>query len=117
MVRNIPIRYTVDLLLKELDEFIGKFDCIYLPYDYERDGNKGFAFINFVNPLHIILFYEHFEGRNWNFIESCKICSLNMANYQGINEIRKHANNYKGDKKPVFMDNKIRVEVQLPMVN
>ncbi len=103
--------------MKELEEFYGKFDCVYLPYDYENKGNKGFAFINFTNSLHIILFYEYFEGRVWNFIESGKICSLNMANYQGIHEIRKHANNYKGEKKPIFMDNKIRAEIELPMVD
>jgi hypothetical protein len=116
MIRNIPIRYTEELLMKELEDFIGKFDCVYLPYDYENKGNKGFAFINFVNPLHIILFYEYFEGRSWNFIESGKICSLNMANYQGISEIRKHANNYKGDRKPIFLENSFRSDIEIPMV-
>jgi hypothetical protein len=116
MIRNIPIRYTIDLLIKELEDFYNKFDCIYLPYDYEREGNKGFAFINFINPLHIIFFFELFEGRNWKYIESYKICSLNMANYQGINEIKKHANNYKGENKPKFIDVKYRADVELPMV-
>ena len=34
--------------------------------------------------------------------ESSKICELNSANFQGINEIQKHSKNYKGYKKPLF---------------
>jgi hypothetical protein len=60
------------------------------------------TFINFTHPLHILLFYEKFEGKTWNYFESRKICELNAANYQGIAEIRKHAKNYKSIKKPSF---------------
>lgn len=102
MIRNIPIKYSDEMLLKELDDFKGKFDCLYLPFDYERDGNRGYAFINFVNPLHILSFYEKFEKKCWLYIESKKICELNLANYQGISEIKRHARNYKGQKKPFF---------------
>jgi hypothetical protein len=118
MIRNIPIKYSDELLLKELNDFSGKFDCIYLPYDYERNGNRGFAFINFINPLHIILFYERFQWKSWNYIESRKHCELNMANYQGINEIKRHARNYKGQKKPIFFEvNNIMTDIELPIVN
>ena len=40
MIRNIPIKYTDKMLIEELEEFKGKFDCIYMPYDYEKRGNK-----------------------------------------------------------------------------
>jgi len=102
MIRNIPIKYTDHLLMEELEEFRGKFDCLYLPYDYGKDGNKGYAFINFIHPLHILSFYEKFEMKTWNYFESKKICELNAAKFQGINEIKKHARNYKGQKKPQF---------------
>lgn len=102
MIRNIPIKYTEEMLLKELEEFIGLFDCLYLPFDYERDGNRGYAFINFFNPLCILLFYERFEKKSWLYIDSKKICELNWANYQGIQEIKRHAKNYKGQRKPLF---------------
>lgn len=102
MIRNIPIKYTDDMLLKELEEFKGKYDCLYLPFDYEKYGNKGYAFINFVHPLHILLFYDKFEGKTWNYFESKKICELNAAKFQGISEIKRHARNYKGQKKPLF---------------
>ena len=73
-----------------------------MPYDYEKNGNKGYAFINFVNPLHILYFYEKFNGKKWMHFESSKICELNCAHFQGINEIQKHAKNYKGQKKPSY---------------
>ena len=102
MIRNIPIKYTDNILIEELDEFKGKYDCLYMPYDYEKKGNKGYAFINFVNPLHILYFHEKFCGKKWPLFESNKICELNSANFQGINEIQKHSKNYKGIKKPLF---------------
>ena len=102
MIRNIPIKYTDNILVNALEEFKGKYDCLYMPYDYEKKGNKGYAFINFVNPLHILYFHEKFCGKKWPLFESSKICELNSANFQGINEIQKHSKNYKGYKKPLF---------------
>ena len=102
MIRNIPIKYSDKMLIKELEEFNGKFDCIYMPYDFEKSGNKGYAFINFTHPLHILLFHDKFQNKKWTYCESKKICELNSANFQGIIEIQKHAKNYKGLKKPIF---------------
>ena len=91
MIRNIPIKYTDEILNESLKEFHGKYDCLYLPFDYEKNGNKGYAFINFVNPLHILYFYEKFNGKKWAHFESSKICELNCAHFQGVNEIQKLA--------------------------
>ena len=109
MIRNIPIKYTDKILNEDLKEFKGKYDCLYMPYDYEKNGNKGYAFINFVNPLYILYFYETFNGRKWDQFESNKICELNSAHFQGINEIQKHAKNYKGQKKPNYYNDKSEV--------
>ena len=105
MIRNIPIKYTDNILNETFKEFHGKYDCLYMPYDHEKKGNKGYAFINFVNPLHILLFYEKFNGEKWIHFESSKICELNMAHFQGINEIQKHAKNFKELKKTCFKFN------------
>ena len=102
MIRNIPIKYLTKDLEKELEAFEGKYDCLYMPYDYDNDGNKGYAFLNLTNPYHVLLFYDYFYSKSWMFYESKKICELNYANFQGIEEIKKHAKNYKGSKKPVF---------------
>lgn len=103
MIRNIPIKYTDELLLDSLDEFKGKFNCLYMPFDFNQNGNRGYAFINFVNPLHILYFYEKFNNKKWDFFDSPKICELNVANFQGTAEIQKHAKNYKGPKTPSFI--------------
>ena len=105
MIRNIPIKYTDEILNETFKDFHGKYDCLYMPYDYEKNGNKGYAFINFVNPLHILLFYEKFNGKKWMHFESSKICELNMAHFQGVNEIQKHAKNFKGLKKNCLGNN------------
>lgn len=105
MIRNLPIKYTTDYLEKELEAFKGKYDCIYLPFDFENGGNKGYAFINLVHPLHILLFYEMYQDKSWTFFESKKICHLNFAVFQGIEEIKKNAKNYRTNKKPTFYIN------------
>ena len=84
-----------------------------MPYDYEKNGNKGYAFINFVNPLHILLFHERFNGKKWVHFESPKICELNMAHFQGVNEIQKHAKNFKGLKKVSY--NNINENIVIPI--
>ena len=102
MIRNLPIKYDTAILEKELEPFEGKYDCLYMPYDYDNEGNRGYAFLNLTNPYHILLFYEFFNNKCWLYFESKKICTLNYANFQGIEEIKKHAKNYKGSKKPIF---------------
>ena len=105
MIRNIPIKYTDQVLERELEQFEGKYDCLYMPFDYENGGNKGYAFLNLKSPYHVLLFYEVFNNKCWMFFDSKKICELNYANFQGIDEIKKHAKNYKGSKKPNFYIN------------
>ena len=34
-----------------------------MPYDYEKNGNKGYAFLNLVNPYHV-LYFMNFSGEN-----------------------------------------------------
>ena len=114
MIRNIPIKYTDEILNEALVEFHGKYNCLYMPYDYEKNGNKGYAFINFVNPLHILYFYEKFNGKKWVHFESSKICELNCAHFQGINEIQKHAKNFKDLKKTNYCSGKENNNMIIP---
>ena len=66
MLRNIPNKYTLNNLVEEINpSFWGKFDYINLPIDYDRKLNLGYAFINFVDPMHIILFYETYRLKKW----------------------------------------------------
>ena len=122
MIRNIPIKYNDKALEKELEPFEGKYDCLYMPFDYENGGNKGYAFVNLTSPYHVLLFHEFFNNKCWLYFESKKICELNYANFQGIEEIQKHANNYKGTKKPHFYistkdDNNNKIEIPYKYLN
>ena len=72
-------------------EFIkNTYDLFYLPIDYVNNCNLGFAFINFLEPMHIILFYELFRGKKWKKYNSDKICELVFAKFQGKNELIAH---------------------------
>ena len=88
IIRNIPNKYNIALLLIELNEkFKNKFDMIFLPQDKIKDSNLGFGFINFLNPLSLILFYDEFMGKKWNYFNSPKRCFLAYSNFQGKNEL------------------------------
>ena len=119
MIRNIPIKYSTIELEKELEPFEGKYNCLYMPYDYENEGNRGYAFLNLTKPLHMLLFYDFFYNKSWKFYESKKVCELNYANFQGVEEIKKHAKFYKGSKKPVFFictkDDYINNTIEIPL--
>ena len=88
MIRHIPNRYTYQNLLDEINVVCkDKYDVLYLPIDSENNCNLGYAFINFINPLHIVLFYNVFKSRKWIYFNSFKECDLTYAKYQGKNEL------------------------------
>ena len=98
IIRNIPKKLS-DHILNEvaLVEFHGKYNLSYLPYDYEKYINKSYAFINFVNPLHNLYFYEKFNGKRWFF--DSNICEINYAHLQGMKEIQNYTKNFRDFKK------------------
>lgn len=134
IIRNIPNKYNIALLLIELNEkFKNKFDMIFLPQDKIKDSNLGFGFINFLNPLNLILFYDEFTGKKWNYFNSPKRCFLAYSNFQGKNELFNYAlkklgiknfNNINNNKilnekikKSLYINNikNIKVPVEIPL--
>ena len=110
MIKNIPNKYTLSSILEEIDMYFkGTYDIFYLPIDYINKCNLGFAFINFVEPLHIILFYELYRGKKWKKFNSEKICELLYAKFQGRKELILHFEKGKvlsfnsEDKKPLIL--------------
>jgi len=57
--------------------------------DLRTNCNRGFAYINFTHPYHIVSFYLEFQQLHWNeVINQChsnKKCLLFYANVQGKN--------------------------------
>jgi hypothetical protein len=108
MIRHIPNKYTSQALLDELNMVCkNKYDFFYLPIDNDNDCNLGYAFINFINPLHIVHFYHYFKQRKWNLYKSNKECDLTFAKFQGKSELTANL-----DKNM----NKIEDKKKLPMV-
>ena len=91
MVRNIPNKYTQDMLLEALNKtHYRKYDFVYLPIDFTNHCNVGYAFVNVMNPMDIISFVENFAGKKWERFNSDKICVLNYARIQGKDHLVRH---------------------------
>jgi hypothetical protein len=111
MIRHIPNKYTLKTITEEINQkFKNKYDVFYLPIDYNNNCNLGFAFINFINPLHIVDFYETFRGKKWKRFLSEKRCELAYAKIQGKHNLMIHfekgivMNSQTSDKRPLILD-------------
>merc|ERR1719265_345414 len=86
MMRNIPNKYSQQSLREEIEYegFEGCFDFLYLPIDPETKANKGYAFINFVDPSYAWTFRNVFEARKMSSFNSGKVVSVVPAALQGF---------------------------------
>ena len=91
MIRNIPNKYTKELMLETIDaHFKGSYDFFYLPIDFKNNCNVGYAFINFKDLRFIEPFCKRFNQKKWAIFNSEKICSIKYARIQGKEECEKH---------------------------
>jgi hypothetical protein len=96
MVRNIPNKYTQQMLLSEFTENghgPGIIDFFYLPIDFKNRCNRGYAFINFVDYGDILLFHRQYYGKHWRTFNSDKICDITYARIQGKGAMLKRFEN------------------------
>ncbi|CAN6485596.1 unnamed protein product [Victoria cruziana] len=94
MIKNIPNKYTSKMLLAAIDEHHrGTYDFIYLPIDFKNKCNVGYAFINMIDAMQIIPFYEAFNGKKWEKFNSEKVASLAYARIQGKAALIAHFQN------------------------
>lgn len=123
MIKNIPIKYSIDDFIKEINIKMGfddinnykTYDWIYLPISNNNNNkNLGYAFINFINPLCIIEFYNKFIGLKWKNNNGHKECQISYAKYQGKNELNQHLIKIFGDikKASIFnINNDIKIKI------
>ncbi|KDP41733.1 hypothetical protein JCGZ_26751 [Jatropha curcas] len=105
MIRNIPNRYSRELLMEFLDDhcmqenekvkiknetIVSAFDFLYLPMDFENKANKGYAFVNFTEPKAAWKFNIAVHNKRWNLFQSTKICEIASARIQGKKELVRH---------------------------
>ena len=117
MLRNIPNKYTLNNVVDEIDRsFWGKYDYINLPIDYERKLNLGYAFINFVDPMHIILFYETYHLKKWSKYKSDKKMDMTYADKQGKKDINcKDDQTYFAIEDKRFVFNSLQPKIEIPV--
>lgn len=86
MMRNLPNKYTQRMLLMEVNHagFFGSFDFFYLPIDTETGANRGYAFLNFLDPALAWTFRMMYEGRKMSRFNSSKIITIVPATLQGF---------------------------------
>lgn len=86
MARNLPNKYNQQMLIDELNSagFAGAYDFLYLPIDPETNANRGYAFINFINPSYAWMMRTAYEGRKMGKFNSDKVVSVVPAALQGF---------------------------------
>lgn len=78
MLRSLPDTYTRSDLrrLLESEGFFGRFNFLYLPVDFKRNKNLGYALVNLVSASEALRLGQHFEGfSRWDIL-SDKVCSV-----------------------------------------
>ena len=121
-IMNIPIKYTVDDLIKKIDLTMGfndetifrNYDLFYLPMSKNSPKNLGYAFINFIHPLCIIDFYNKLKGLKWK--NEHKECQISYAKFQGKVELSEHLLETSGDEKKIslFEVNLEKIKFNIP---
>jgi len=91
MFRNIPNKYTREMLVKQLEEDMrGQFDFVYLPIDFKNKCNVGYAFINFRTVEACESFVSRFNGMEVRKclpgLNSRKVTEVTPARVQGFEE-------------------------------
>lgn len=93
MIRHIPNKYTEEMLLERINrKHDGRFDFFYLPLDLNNGCNIGYAFINFVDPVYIVPFYEDMDNQSWETFNSEKICEITYGRIQGKRNLVENVN-------------------------
>ena len=81
---------TVNLVLDR-----GAFDYLYLPMDFERGQNRGFAFVNFITPRGVPNFYEEFHGHPLTESSANRRVEIIFADVQGKEENLRESARYR----------------------
>jgi RNA recognition motif-containing protein len=91
MIKNIPSYITQTELLDKIDiNHINAYNFFYLPIDFNKKSNAGYAFINFKSAKMIINFVLEFNNKPWGFKDSNKIAYVSYARIQGFRAISSH---------------------------
>jgi len=94
VVRNIPTRYTKEMLLKEWVPD-GTFDFFYLPFSFKQKKVAGYSFINFTSNAAALAFYSQWHKKSLFSQGSSTKLHIVAAEVQGLDENVRHLINSK----------------------
>jgi len=86
-LRNVPNNYTRHMLLELLEEqgLSGHFDFLYLPCDFHRHANLGYAFVNLVDEASVLLFWNALDGFTGWALPTAKVGQVSFSGpHQGL---------------------------------
>lgn len=87
MLRNLPNNYSREMFLEMLDQngFETRYDFVYLPFDFGRNANLGYAFVNLVHPADVAAFRRVFQGYSKWSLPTSKVCQVSWSGpHQGF---------------------------------
>ncbi|KAF8110130.1 hypothetical protein N665_0087s0011 [Sinapis alba] len=101
MIRNIPNIFGRKDLLRILDNHCRRensvqqqtpssYDFLYLPMDFVKQANLGYAFVNFTSSVAAERFRREYDNFLWVDFGYKKICEISEAKYQGKEEYTQH---------------------------
>ncbi|XP_058112422.1 protein terminal ear1-like [Magnolia sinica] len=108
MIRNIPNKYTREMLLELLDKHcmeeneklggeaddsnqdFSAYDFVYLPIDFGSGCNLGYAFVNLTCEPAACRLHRALHRHRWGILGSKKICEISYAKIQGKEALLKH---------------------------
>ena len=90
MIKNIPKKISQKFLINLFNrDFENDFNFFYLPIDFSKNVNVGYAFMNFKNCRKIVKFFLEFNQKPWPFNKNM-ICYISYARIQGFKAITQH---------------------------
>mmetsp|Transcript_9943 Transcript_9943/g.18481 ORF Transcript_9943/g.18481 Transcript_9943/m.18481 type:complete len:312 (+) Transcript_9943:92-1027(+) len=124
MLRNVPNNYTRDMFLTLLDEhgFSGRYDFVYLPCDFYRNANLGYAFVNLTDEASVDALWSTFDGFSGWALPTAKVCQVSWSGpHQGF---KAHVERYRNspvmhrsvpdEYKPVIFEHGLRKNFPRP---
>jgi hypothetical protein len=108
-IRDIPCNYSKEQMMKLIDSkgFAGSYDYFYLPVDFKKGSNPGYAYVNFVSVAKAKECFAEFDGF-WEWPEggskkTCKVCWGRVQGYE--KNVRKWTNSQWDEKyKPTIFN-------------
>ena len=100
-IKNIPSRFTTEDTVILLNNYLSvkesertrPYDLIYLPPSKKPGANIGYAFVNFVDPRHIVNLVDKLQGVVLNEKRQKRKCTITFADFQGKDEFLKNHKN------------------------